>query len=88
MIYVLIIVAVLIVLTLLFIKTMLCETKELYIKHKIPNLRILNEIEAEWMADYFFNKEYLPDYDGYVGNCILPDEVMKKFNEKYKIYED
>jgi len=43
---------------------------------ELPEKRKLTKKEAEWMADYFHNKEYAPDFDGYLGHYSLPKEVM------------
>lgn len=53
---------------------------------KLPSLpvcRKLNNIEAEWMADYFHNEKYGPDIDGYVGRYYLPEKVMEIYIKKY-----
>ena len=50
----------------------------------IPERRILNDEEAEFLADYFHNYEACPDPDGYVGSSYsLPKEVMKVYRRKY-----
>lgn len=55
------------------------NVKEVSLKPK----RKLNKKEANFLAEYFHNKENKPDYDGYVGDYTLPEEVMKIYIRKY-----
>jgi len=52
-----------------------------FLKQQSP--RKLNIKEATFMADYFHNEEHKPDFDGFVGEYTLPEEVMKIYNKKY-----
>jgi hypothetical protein len=42
----------------------------------------LTKKEAELIAD-FFHKQHEPDWDGYLGYCCLPEEVMQIYRKKY-----
>ncbi len=59
-------------------------TKEVKIINKqMDKRRKLNNKEAEMFADYFHNESDKPDFDGYIGNHYLPEEVMKIYKKKY-----
>ena len=67
-----------------FILDFLDNNKNLDNHKKIPSKeRVLNSLEAEFLADYFHNIELMPDEDGYVGNYYLPEKVMRIYKKKY-----
>lgn len=52
-------------------------------KCELTKPRRLNKKDAEFIADYFHNDYYCPDYDGYCGKYDLPPEVMDIYIKKY-----
>ena len=52
------------------------------IEEEMAKRRNLTKEEAEFLADFFHNEQD-PDYDGFIGQYVLPEEVMKIYRKKY-----